>query len=138
MTAADYPPTVQPIVSAGERDLPDLVDVPDMREAITGMSRPMTLTISSIFAGPGGDAATKTRTVQTNGFLTASTAQKLKVKEDGSGTRTWRYWALYCLNNPEVRLQDSIAIDGIPYQVVAANDRSQHGYFQIGLSENFR
>lgn len=127
-----------PIVCAGDRDLPPLTDVPDMRDAVTGMSAPITLVVYRIKAGKLGDAELVKFEVETEGFLRPSSAKELKIKDEGEGTRRWSYWALYVLNEPDVQIQDKIEFGGNRYSVVNSTDRRQHGFSVLGLTEDFR
>lgn len=127
-----------PIISAGRRPLPPLVDGPDMRDVVTGWSRPMTLVVITLTAGPGGDAVETTRTVETSGLLNAIDPRKLNFKPEGDGTRNWKAWLLHVLNDPQIKDGDQLVIADVRYKVMKSFDRSQYGFFRFGLLEDFQ
>jgi hypothetical protein len=127
-----------PIVSAGDRELPDLVDGPDMRDAVSGWSRPMVLEVVSLTAGKGGDAVEVRRRVDTAGFLFPAEPRKLDIKDEGEGTRKWRWFALYVLNDPHIRDGDKVEIDGVPFKAMKSWNLSQFGFMKYGVREDFR
>lgn len=127
-----------PIICAGDRELPDLVDGPDMRDAVSGQARPMTLKIVSLTPDDGGDAKETSRLVQTSGFMLPAEARKLDIKPDGDGTRRWKYWELFVLNDPAFADGDKVEIAGLTYKVVKSWDFSQFGFLKFGVREDFR
>jgi len=126
-----------PLVCAGRRPLANLVDGPDMRDSIAGWSRPMVLEVVTLKAGQGGDAVETSRKVNADGFLDATTARELDIKEDGSGTRKWGYWKLHTLQDPALSVGDRLVIDGKRYKALTSQNRSQHGFWVFGLREDF-
>jgi hypothetical protein len=127
-----------PIICAGAQDLPDMVDGPDMRETLTGMSRPIVLGVITLTPDEGGDAKESSRSVRTSGFLIPAEPRTLDIKDDGDGTRKWKYWALYVLNDPVVSAGDRITLKGVPYKVMKTWDWGQFGFHKFGIREDFR
>ena len=127
-----------PLVLAGRQTLDNMVDGPDMRDAVAGWSRPMVLEIVTLKSGPGGDAVESDRSFPTDGFLAATTARELDIKEDGSGTRKWGYWKLHTLQDPALEVGDRLVIDGKRYKALTSQNRGQHGFWVYGLREDFK
>ena len=125
------------ILSAGANPLPDLVDGPDMRDAVSGWARPVVLKVVTQTAGPGGDAVESSRIVQTSAFLIPVTATKLDIKPDGDGTRKWNYWDAYLLDDPVARIGDKFVIGTTTYKVVKSSNYRQFGFHKFGLQEDF-
>ena len=73
-----------------------------------------------------------------HGFLDATTARKLDIKEDGSGTRKWGYWKLHTLQDPALEVGDRLVIDGKRYKALTSQNRGQHGFWVYGLREDFK
>lgn len=123
------------IISAGERDLPDLVDAPDMRDTVVGSCRPMTLQVTKIASGPGGDAETSVTTVQADGFTVAVDPRKLNLKPEG--TRKWKSFMMYTLNDPNIEAGDRVAFASRVFKVIKSWDLSQFGFYKFGILEDF-
>ena len=127
-----------PLICAGDVDLPDLVDGPDMRDAVLGNARPMILKVVTKVPDEGGDAKKYERLVKTSGFMVPSEPRKLDIKPDGDGTRKWRYWDVYVLNDPKIADGDEVVIAAVPYKVMKSWNWSQFGFFRFGVREEFR
>lgn len=124
-----------PIISANKLPLGIEVGGPDMRSTVQGWCKPMNLYIVTLTPGEGGDAVKSSRSVRTDGCLIQSKARDLDIKEDGDGTRGWRYWALYALTDPAMKIGDQVEFGGTPYRVMASWNRSQNGFFKYALRE---
>ncbi len=125
-----------PMVAAGDQTLDQFSPGPDMTDAIGDLASPITLFILNSSAGPGGDAVISKRIVQTNGALLATTARKLEIKMEG--TRKWKAFMLYAIDDPHVSIQDQIIINDVPYRVMNQWDRTQFGFVKIGLLQDFQ
>ena len=127
-----------PIISAGKRPLTDLAPGPNMQTAVSGWCRPMTLAVTTVRAGKGGDAEKFSRQIQTDGFMVPGKPQELKIKEEGDGTRQWKFWTIYCLQDPQIKLGDVVAIAGRSFKAMGAWDFSQFGFWKFACTEDFR
>lgn len=127
-----------PIISAGKRPLSASLPGPDMRSTVQGWSRQIVLSVVTLTSGEGGDAVRVARDVPTQGFTVQSKARDLDIKEDGTGTRAWRYWALYTLDDPAIRVADEVTFEGVTYKVMKSWNRGQNGFFKFGLREDFQ
>lgn len=129
---------VQPVISANRRPLFDNLNGPDMRQTVQGYSKPMVLEVISLTAGEGGDAVETTRTVNTDGYTIAMTARQLGIKDDGSGTRKWKYWSVFLMTDPGMSIGDKFKINGSLFKVIEQWDRSQNGFFKLNVVEDFQ
>lgn len=126
----------QPVISAGKRKLPQMMDAPDMRDAIMGSCRPMEFQIVTLKSGPGGDAVETSVDFKTDGFAVPVDPRKLDLQSDG--TRRWKSYMLFTLTQPLLTVQDKVVIEGLVYKVMKAWDFSEFGFYKFGIVEDFQ
>ena len=125
-----------PLPCAKNRPLTELAPGPDLRQAVVGWCRPMTLEITRLVAGAGGDAEKIVRQVPADAFLRPGKPQELKIKLEG--TRQWKFWTMYTLQDTGIQVGDVARISGRPFKAMGSWDYSQFGYFKLAMVEDFR
>jgi len=128
-----FPTGPGPIVGAGRRPLFQTNTSPQGRYTVSGWSQPLLMLINRITV-KDGDAVTTSYQFKTQGFLTPA-GQKLNFKFEGE--RSWQQYNLYCVTDPELKNNDQVIIDNVPYRVTYKWSWTLFGYVKYKLTQDY-
>ena len=125
-----------PIVRAGMRTADDeITPGPNMRSALAGWVKPMTLEVITITTVEG-EAKEVRRTVSTTGVMQPWKSRSAKMGPDG--VRAWRWKTLHTTTDIALKVEDRVIYKSIPYRVMGTWGFEDYGFFKYELEQDYQ